>query len=292
LWGENLDDHSPDVSDSSDYSSYTEQGEGLPFEGLPLRERIVKLIETSEIELTPLQVAQKLHVNHSSVRVYLPQLVAQNRLVTPYKGAYCSQITYGVRFQGLKVHNIVAVGFADFDVHDEVVEVVGSVKVRVVFGIERKKVSIFISCDAGMDKNSCLLALHRGFDIVKCKLGKDLEQIELKTFELNRDYLGVRVDRPTCITRVGLYDMVERVYQKEEGVRHEWKVNKSMSLLEFESLLQGGVSSYNITQANFVLVQEVRKLAEALKYTNAQLLQQSKILESLLNWIYKNGDKK
>ena len=273
-----------DAEDSNCYNSY---------EGIPLRERIVKLIEASEIELTPLQIAQKLHANRSSVRVYLPQLVVQNRIVTPYKGAYCSQITHGVRFQGIRVHNIVATGFADVDMHFEVIEVVGTVKVRVIFGTERKKVSIFISCDAGMDKNGCLLALHRGFDIVKAKLGKDLEQIELKTFELNRDYLGVRVDRPTCITQKGLFEMVERVYQKEEGVvRHEWKVNKPMSLIEFESLLQGGVTSYNITQANFALVNEVKKLAEALKMTNSQLLQQSKVLEGILNWIYKNGEKK
>lgn len=261
-------------------------------EGLSLRERIVKAVEASEIELTPLQIAEKVHANHSTVRVYLPQLVAQNRIVTPYKGAYCSKITHMVMSQNLKVHNIVVVGEVGVDSHFDVTEVVGSVKVRVVFGVQRQKVSIFISCDAGMDKNSCLLAMDKGFGIVRAKLGRDLENIQLKTFELNRDYLGVRVDRATCVTRVGLYDMVERVYQKEEGVRHEWKISKSMPLNEFEALLQGGVTGYNITQANFALVQEVKKLTEALKFTNDQLFQQGKVLEGILQWIYKNGDKK
>lgn len=260
-------------------------------EGLSLRERIVKVVEASEIELTPLQIAEKVHANHSTVRVYLPQLVAQNRLITPYKGAYCSQITYGVRFQGVLVHNVVAVGRADVDCHFEVVEVVGSVKVRVLFGTERQKVSIFISCDAGMDRNSCLLALDKGFGIVRDKLGVDLDDIELKTFELNRDYLGVRVDRSTCVTRVGLYDMVERVYQKEQGVRHEFKVTQNMALKDFEALLQGGVSTANITQSNFAMLQEVRKLTEALKFTNSQLVAQSKAIEGILQWIYKNGNK-
>lgn len=260
-------------------------------EGLSLRERIVKVVEASEIELTPLQIAEKVHANHSTVRVYLPQLVAQNRLITPYKGAYCSKITYGVRFQGVLVHNVVAVGRADVDCHFEVVEVVGSVKVRVLFGVERQKVSIFISCDAGMDRNSCLLALDKGFGIVRDKLGVDLDDIELKTFELNRDYLGVRVDRSTCVTRVGLYDMVERVYQKEQGVRHEFKVTQNMALKDFEALLQGGVSTANITQSNFAMLQEVRKLTEALKFTNSQLVAQSKAIEGILQWIYKNGNK-
>ena len=174
----------------------------------------------------------------------------------------------------------------------DVTETVGTVKVRVIFGTERDKVSIFISCDAGMDKNSCLLALDKGFGIVRGRLGKDLEQVYLKTFELNRDYLGVRVDRPTCITRVGLYDMVERIYQKEEGVRHEWKINKEMPLAEFEALLQGGVTSYNLMQANFALVQEVKRLTEAQKMTNSQLVEQGRLLEAIIKRIWGNGDEK
>jgi len=162
----------------------------------------------------------------------------------------------------------------------------------VLFGLERKKVSIFVSCDGGMDRNAVLLALHRGFDIVRLRLGVELEDIVLKTFELNRDFVGVRLDRSQCITRKGLFDMVERIYQREDCVRHEFKVSRDVSLTEFESLLQGGVSSYNVTQSSFALIQEVRKLAEAIKSTNQYLSDQSKILEGVVNWIYReNGDK-
>lgn len=272
-----------DGDSSTSYNSY-----GL----LPLRERIVKLLEASEVVLSPLEIAQKLHANHSSVRVYLPQLVAENRIVTPYKGGYCSKTTHGMGTGALRVHNIVATGDVEISEHWEVTEQVGAVKVRVVFGEKRDKVSIFISCDAGMDRNTCLLALDKGFGIVKLRLGKDLEQVCLKTFELNRDFLGVRVDRPTCITRVGLYDMVERVYQKAEGVRHEWKVSKEMPLAEFEALLQGGVTSYNIMQANYALVQEVKRLTEAQKMTNDLLGQYGRVLEALMKRIYKENEPK
>lgn len=277
-------DTSPDDSNSTSSASYNSYPTGF------LKNRILTVIEESEIELTPLQVAQKLHANHSSVRVYLPQLVAEGKIVTPYKGAYCSQITHGVRFQGVRVHNIVVVGLADVDSHFEVVESVGSVKVRVVFGVERGKVSIFISCDLGMDRDSCLLALDKAFGVVRNRLGRDLDMIELKTFELNRDYLGVRVDRATCVTRVGLYGVVERVYQREQGVRHEWKISQNMPLADFEALLQGGVSGYNVMQANFMMVQEMKKLGDALKMTNSQLLEQGRVLASILSWIYKNND--
>lgn len=272
----------PNGKVSSSYNSYRHSSK---------KERVAEVVERSEIELTPLQIAQKTGINHSTVRVYLPQLVAENRIITPYHGAYCAKTIHGVgAFGALRVHNIVVTGDAEIDEFDEVVETVGDVKVRVLFGSKRNKVSIFISCDAGMDRNGCLLALDKAFGIVRSRIGKDLEHVCLKTFELNRDFLGVRVDRPTCITRVGLYDMVERVYQKAEGVRHEWKISKEMPIAEFEALLRGGVTSYNIMQANFALVQEVKKLGEALKMTNNQLLQQSKVLEGILHWIYKNND--
>lgn len=255
-----------------------------------LRSRIIELIESSEIELSPIQIAQKLNANHSSVRVYLPQLVAQNKILTPYPGYYCSKSRHMVLGQGLRVHNIVVVADAVVGVHFDVTEVVGDVKVRVVGGVVRQKVSVFISCDLGMDRNSCFLAMDKGFGIARRELGVDLVNIRLETFEINRDFLGVRVDRSTCVTRTGLYDMVERIYSKTDGLRHEWKVSKEMPLAEFEALLKGGVTSYNVMQANFALVQEIKKLTEAQKMTNNQLLQQSRILEGIFKWI-NNKDK-
>lgn len=259
-------------------------------EVLSLRDRIVNAIDESEIELTPLQVAQRIHANHSSVRVYLPQLVKEGRIVTPYHGAYCNKITHGMIFSPIKVHNLVVTASAVVDKSEEIIERVGTVKVRVVFGFQRDKISMFISCDAGMDRNACLLAIQRCFDIARVRLGKDLEQVTIKTFEANRDYLGVRLDRAQCLTRQGLLDTIERIYQKEDVVRHEFKVTKDMTLTEFEALLKGGVTAYNVTQSSFALIQEVRKLAEALKGTNDQLLHQGKVLDAILGWIYKNND--
>lgn len=268
---------------SSDYNSYSSS----------LKEKIFGLINESEIELAPVEIAKKIGANHSSVRVYIRQLTKEGKILSPYHGVYCNKITYGMIFNPVRVHNLVVTASVDVDESGEVVEVVGTVKVRVLFGFQRKKVSIFVSCDAGMDKNACLLALHRGFDIVKAKLGKDIDDVTVRTFEANRDYAGVRLDREQCLTKKGLFDVIERIYQKEDVVRHEFKVAKEMSLTEFEALLQGGVSSYNITQANYALIQEVRKLADALKMTNSQLLEQSRVLEGVVKWIYRqNGEKK
>lgn len=249
-------------------------------------DRILKLIDESEVELTPAQISLKLGLNRSTTRNYLRKLVKENKLVQPYPSAYCNKITYGVRFVPLMVHNVRLRFFVGGDVVSwECVEVVGGVKVFVCFGSERRLVSGFVSCDVGMSREACLLALHRWFDLVEGRLGRVVDGVEVTSFEVNKDYAGVRLDGGlACYTKTGLFGLVERVYQKERNVvRAERKVSKSMSVTEFESLLHGGVSGYNVTQANFALMRKVDELTEALKFTNSQVLQLTKITEALFN---------
>lgn len=195
-------------------------------------------------------------------------------------------------FVPLKIHNIGlrfnVVGDLDSWVFDEVV---GDVKIHVCFGSQRRKVSGYIADDFGMSKDACLFAIHRWLDIVEDRLGYVIpEPFELTSFEQNRDFGGVKLEGGfKCITKNGLDGMIERVYQKEEGlVRAEHKITKSMSLTEFEALLQGGVSGYNQTQAQFALMQQVGHLTEALKFTNSRLLEMEKQNQAMMKWIMEN----
>jgi hypothetical protein len=268
---------------------------------LSLEKRIISVITESELELTPLGIAQKLHVkypdftvNHGSIRKFCRRLLEQNKLVQPYPGAYCNKITYGMRFVPLTVHNISLRVNLNEDLESWVCdEFVGDVKVHVCFGKERRKVSGYISNDFGMGKDACLFAIHRWFDLAEKHLGHCLpEPLEVTTFEQNRDFNGLRIDGVQCVTKKGLDGMIERVYQKEEGlVRAEHKVTKSMSFTEFESLLQGGVPGYNQTQAQFALMQQVGRLTDALKFTNSRLLEIEKQNHALMKWIVDHNGK-
>lgn len=195
-------------------------------------------------------------------------------------------------FNGIKVHNIVVGAKAKIDFHFDIIEKIAGVKIEVEGGKQRGNVTVYISCDAGMDRNTCFLAMDKGFGIAKEKLGEDLTDIELKTFEINRDYLGTRIDRKTCITKKGLYDMVERVYQKEQGVRHEWKVSTPMPISDFESLLMGGMSNYNSMQANYMLVQETKRLTDVLKSVNQRVLEQGEVIKVLVTELIKLKERK
>jgi len=169
---------------------------------LPTKEKILRVVEESEVELTPKEISSRSGVNHSTTRFYLRELLKENKIVQPYRGAYCSKIIHGMIFVPLRVHNIVVTSSAPWlDFSDDVVEWTGSVKVRVQFGLQRRKITGRISCDAGMDVNACLFALNRFFDLVKERTGRVLEEVVVRTFEVNRDISGLRLNGYKCYTR-------------------------------------------------------------------------------------------
>jgi len=249
------------------------------------KERILKAIINSSIELTPAEISKRTGIKHSTTRVYLRQLLKEGKIVQPYHGTYCSRITHGMIFAPLRVHNVVlSVSAPWLGFSDDVTEWVGDVKVRVQFGLRRRRITGRISCDSGMDRNAVFFALERFFDIVRERTGCDVEEVVVKTFEVNRDYVGVRIDGCKCYTRKGLFGMIERIYQKEDSlVRSEVKVSKPMSLDEFTALIRGGVSSYNLQQGVFMVMQEVRRLTDAVKFNNEAVLRLMKIQKAILD---------
>ncbi len=196
-----------------------------------------------------------------------------------------------MRFAPLCVHNVcftvenVTVG--EHWIHEETV---GAVKLRVIFGVERDRVSCFVSCDTGMDRNACQFAIKRCVEIAEGRLGHKIGELVLKTLEANKDFVGCRLDGVTCLTVQGLSDTIERVYQKADGVRHEAKISKSMGLAELESLFQGGIAQYNVTQANFVMIQELRKVVETQKVLDAHVGELTKITQALFERQLKQDD--
>ena len=237
---------------------------------------IQECLESSEIELFPSQIAQKLRLNISTVKTYLRRLAAEGKVIQPYRGAYCNRVTYGVMFVPIRVHNVIlsldGAWLGELKVPD-VVEFTGDVKVGLLFGCERRKVTFRLSCDAGMDRRALLFALHRGYDLYERYSKQPVRDIVVSTFEMNRDFHGVRLDRVVgTYTRQCFEEFLDRVYQKEEDiVRGEMKISREMKVEEVLSLLHGGVPALELTQGVFLLKQSVERLVDAIKFHNQQL---------------------
>lgn len=215
-------------------------------------------------------------------------MLNEGKILQPYPGVYASQIAYGMMVAPLRVHNLcLQIGTPWLKFSDKVEEVTGSVKIRVLFGLQRRRVTGFISCDAGMDFNSVHFAVNRFYDLFEERTGRVVEDVTVKTFEANRDVAGVRLDLVKCYTRREFDQVLERIYQKGDVVRGEYKVSKEMSVEQFQNLLQGGLSQYQATQAQFQTIQEVRKLTEAMK-GNFRIQQQiEKQNQAILKALYR-----
>jgi len=82
--------------------------------------------------------------------------------------------------------------------------------------------------------------------------------------------------------------MIERVYQKEENlVRKEWKVSAPMSVNKFEEAIKKGVAEHDRVQASFELKEEVRRVSEAVKFTNSRLCSIEKLNAAMFNSLCK-----
>ena len=266
---------------NSNYNSYG---------GSSKKKTILKKIKESEIELSPKEIAQKTSINHSTVRVYLRQLLREGKIVQPYPGSYCSRITHGMMMAPLRTHNVILTVEAPWlSFSDDYTEWFGDVKVRVQFGFQRHKITGRISCDAGMDKNSIHFALSRFYDIVKEKTSHELDDVVVKTFEMNRDYAGVRLDGFKCYTKKGLFGVIERIYQKDDLVRHEHKITKPMTIDEFTALMRGGVTEYNLQQGLFMVVQEVKALTETQKFVNEKIMQLIRLQNAIIKRLEKDA---
>jgi hypothetical protein len=263
-----------------------------PSSGFSVEERVLKLIDESEIELAPYEIAKKAHAKRSYVRVILRKLLDRGLILQPYPGAYCNKITYGMRFVPTCVHNVSLRFFSGTVAHWDKDEFVGGVKIHVCFGQERRKISGYIACDiGGMSHDACLLALNRWFDIVEGRLGRAVVDLELLTFECNKDYYGVRIDGVQCVTKKDLYGMVERVYQKEENlVRKEWKVSQPMSVNAFEAAIKKGIGEHDRVQVSFELKEEVKRVSEAVKFANSRLYELEKLNTAMFSALTKLVD--
>jgi len=254
------------------------------------KNKIIEIINNSETELTPREIAEKTGFNHSTVRKYLRELLERGKIIQPYHGTYASAITHGMGSSSspFRAHNLIlTVEHASWlSFSDDITQQYGDVKFRVQFGLKRHKITLRLSCDSGMDKNTFCFALKRFHDLVKERTGHELEtdKVFFKTFEEHRDQQGVRIDPVKgCYTWTDLFGVIDRIYQKREDVvRTEKKISGPMSLEDFiKSFSAGPYGTGNIQQGLYILGKKVDALVDAQKYQNLKITEGSQRLDAL-----------
>ena len=134
------------------------------------------------------------------------------------------------------------------------------------------------------------LRLNRWFEIVEGRLGYCLQDLVLQTVEFNKDYHGARIDGFQCVTKMELYGIIDRTYQKEEDViRRERKIVLPMTMNKFESEIHRQMEDIGKGQEFFELQQEVKRLSETQKFSNKLQLEQFRLLEAMYQTLGKTS---
>lgn len=250
----------------------------------PIETDILDTINESAIELFPKQIAEQLGKKLGTIRPYLRRMLIKGVIFQPYKGTYCNRITYDVRFVPLLVHNLRLC----FQVVGDVVswvfdEVVGGVGLHVCFGSERHKVSGWLKCDRGMNRDTCFLALYRWIDVVEKRLGYEIPELFVSTLEANRDYAGTRLDGDFhAISKRMFLDTIERIYQKEENVvRSEAKISRPMTLTQVEEIFNKGSTGFLVAEQNLDNRRSLEDLRNAMKFMNQRELEIQRTVDAL-----------
>ena len=240
---------------------------------------LAKIVNDSDIPISPYTIHQqintKVSMKKSTVRGYLRRLLEQSQILQPFRGYYCNKLTHTLGKVPLRAHNLLFTIEKQkwIQKSEKIKETVGAAVLMVSFGLKRKKVTCQICCDKGLSIDACLFGVKRLLELVESRSGSPVDQLTLRTFEVNRDFQGTRIDGAKCYTRIGLFGVIERIYQKDEStVRVEQKVSDvEMKADEFAALIHGGVQSYNLTQGLFLMVKKFDDVVDVLKFTNRKL---------------------
>ena len=119
---------------------------------------VLRFLAKSDRPSNAREIALALGLNYNSVRSALSNLNKEGRIARVYRGFYSIKPMYGVGegfdSKGVlpRVHNVrlVVEGVRGLK-SSEVVESVGGVKFRIVYGSKRGKLSCVISCSEGLD---------------------------------------------------------------------------------------------------------------------------------------------
>jgi len=100
-------------------------------------------------------------------------------------------------------------------------------------------------------------------------------------FQVNTDIQGLRIDGAKSITLTDLHGALVRMYQKtEKALRVEWQAD-AKSVEELVQLMRGGVATYQVWQAIYMLTRDVRDLSNAIKFMNERQLHMAKLQEEI-----------
>ncbi len=262
------------------------------------REAILGVLQLENRPLGPAEIAFRTGLNHSTTRNYVRILLRSGCLRQPYRGAYVADPTYGVdgplvgsrsSEEPPRVHNLrlrwkVPKSWITQSLKEILEE--GPCRITLSIGVKRSLVTGIIAAD---DHPLDLVAVSMAVDLwrlkVENRLGHavDLQHVNVSSVELGWDYDSIRLDGLKCVTDQSFLGNLERIYNRDLGLRSEVKVENT-NLESLYTLLKGGVTAYNVLQGTFAVQREISRMNEILRAQGDTFRRLERLFSALLDY--------
>jgi len=268
------------------------------------REKVYNYVKKMDYPVSPKQISDDLELNYNTVRGVCSKFVKDGRFIRPYSRHYTIAETHGVnttkiplRIQNLDaiVHPIpritrpfleegqkqglLVLNGRTFEHVYEYPCPSGKNEVtrhRIRFGVTNNKITWTIKAPLGLDYDALMSAygyvkriIHEmGFTILETDdINSNYPRcfVVIK-FELLRDIMDTRLELEKCITFSSFSGVIEKIYNKTYGVRHEFRYNRPTSMTEITALMYGGLPNLISAQSIFQINQSIDKFTKAQKY--------------------------
>ena len=249
-----------------------------------VKKKVIELMSSSpDIEYSAKQIAVLIGERSSSVRSCLWRLLRENYVVRTHRGFYrwsnVARPRDGVG-KPPRVHNLILSLKPPNNVKNPERKEYRSkidgdnVEIRLCYGEKRRKITVWISCDEGLDDRKLDETLDRIWSIISdfYHFKPSEDKVMVVSYELNKNYTACRLNGVKCVTLKDFRGWINRIYQKgQDVVRCEVK-GKNIRLDQLSKFLREELTPYNVSQDLFTLTDRVEKLTKAIKFQNRLIL--------------------
>lgn len=287
-----------------------------------MREKILGFMQYQEAPLSPFSIAKSLNFRPSSTRARISELAKNGLLERVGPGLYLITPTHGVgvpRIQNFtavahpspaltpaRLRRLEEMGLVRFDgrEYQHLYEFQGppegeegQVILRLRFGLKRNKITWTIKAALGLDYYGFMFC----YGLVRCVLARcgvtipeegpvnpDKPALFLvRQAEFLHDRFSVAMDGVKALTLRDFKGNLEKIYNKDYGVRREIRATDPRPVSELLAFYQGGLPTFMVAQASYDIAREVRANTEAIKYLNRNQGDLTRINQEILNSLWR-----
>lgn len=205
-------------------------------------------------------------IDYSTVRGILRNLLKEGIVAQKFeRGPYClvQDFTHGMKMEP-KFHNILLQVTPDKPIK-KFKEVFQSeiACLRIESGIKSKKITGVISANPPLTHRETCLMAEKFMHLSKQEFSMEISPDDVKfiNIEINWDYNGLRLEGCNCIT-LKSFGLIEKLYNKKECIRHEYRFSGIFTYKDFINLTFGGVQYASIISQNNLFISEQKKIEQ------------------------------